>query len=266
MDQAALLKKMEELEERVKRAERGEDYRQILNVIAAHSFCYNAHQQQYEIDNYWTKTKEDCFYNGNTTPIGVETYYVNNTRRLRNLQREIVRSVYGKDIPDDAAVGYRVMNMLTTPFVEIAQDGLTAQGIWFTFNIMSHLDEKGVPQPTVNAGKTCAEFVKENGEWRLWRFRGCPNGFDLDVNLKNTGLDEESDDEGRKRMAFGTPKPTEEESRLMHHRDLKGDMFNPEVMRYTPWNPTMNDPPLPKPYDTYEDTIPFFVFADEEPK
>jgi len=159
---------------------------------------------------------------------------------------------------------HRVMNMLTTPFIEIAEDGLTAQGVWFTFNIMSHLDKSGIPQPTVNAGKTCAEFVKEQGAWKLWRFRGCPNGFDLDVKLKNTGLDPESDEEDRRKMSFGMPKPSEEERKLMHHRELRGNMFNPEVMRYTPWNPTENDPPLPEPYRTYSEAQPFFEFEDED--
>jgi hypothetical protein len=232
--------------------------------MAGHSFCYNAHQQKYEIDHFWTKTKEDAFYNGNTTPIGVETYYVNNTRRLRGLQRDIVRRVYGKELSDDDAVGYRVMNMLTTPFIEIAGDGLTAQGVWFTYNVMCHLDENGIPQPTINAGKQCAEFVKENGQWRLWRFRGCPGGFDFDIKLTNTGLDPEAEAEGRKKMSFGMPKPTPEEEKLMHHRELKGDSFDPDKMRYTPWSPASFDPPLPEPYETYEDTTPFFEFLDED--
>ena len=119
-----LLDRLAALEQRVeqaeKKAERADDYRQIMNVMAGHSFCYNAHEQQYEIDRFWTKEKEDCWYNGNTTPIGVETYYVNNTKRLRALQRDIVNRVYHKALTEKDKVGYRVMNMLTTPFIEIA--------------------------------------------------------------------------------------------------------------------------------------------------
>ncbi len=262
-----LLERIDALEQRLEQAEkkaaRADDYRQIMNVMAGHSFCYNAHQQQYEIDRFWTKEKQDCYYNGNTTPIGVETYYVNNTKRLRDLQREIVNRVYNRNLTEDDNVGYRVMNMLTTPFIEIAGDGLTAQAVWFTFNIMCHVDEDGVPQPSVNAGKQCAEFTKENGEWKLWRFRPCAGGFDLDIQLANTGL--ASSEEFSKKMSFGIPKPTEEEERLMHFRLLKNgpkDRTSFEAFGYTPWTPTCADPELPKPYETWEDTTAFFEFAD----
>ncbi len=254
----ALLKRIEDLEKRVKKAERGEDYRQIMNLMAAHSFCYNAHEQQYEIDHFWTKTRDDTYYNGNTTPIGVETYYVNNTKRLRALQREIVNRVYGKNLTEEDKVGYRVANLLTTPYIEIAGDGQTAQGVWFVFNVLCHVDENGIPQPTVNVGKQCAEFCKDNGEWKIWRFRGCKGGFDLDVQLTNTGLQEHDN-----KMSFGIPKPTPEEEKLMHHRDLK-DMPAMDEYGYTPWSPASNDPPLPEPYETWADAKPFFVFADEE--
>lgn len=262
MENKELLERIEALEARIKKAERGEDYRQIMNVIAGHSFCYNAHEQQYEIDRFWTKTKEDAYYNGNTTPIGVETYYVNNTKRLRGLQREIVNRIYNKELTEADKVGYRVMNMLTTPFIEIADDGLTAQGVWFTFNVLCHLDEQGIPQPTINCGKQCAEFCKENGGWRLWRFRACPGGFDLDVSLKNTGLEPERDKIEAEKMGFGMPKPTREELKLMHPRKLKST-FAMEDMGYKPWVSAQNDPPLPEPYATYAEAKPFFVFEDE---
>lgn len=255
-----LLDRIDALEAEVKKAQRGEDYRQIMNVIAGHSYCYNSHEQKYEIDRFWTKTKEDSFYNGNTGPLGVETYYVNNTRRLRAKQREIVNRVYNMNLTEGDKVGYRVMNMLTTPFIEIAEDGLTAQGVWMTFNVLSHLDAEGVPQPSVSAGKMCAEFCKEDGEWKLWRFRGCSGGFDLDVELANTGLKEGEEELMHKRMSFGKPEFTPEEEKVLNHRNLKDMEF--DTMGYQPWTRVVNDPPLPEPYKTWEDANPFFVFED----
>ena len=255
-----MLERIEKLETELKAAKRGEDYRQIMNVIAGRSFCYNAHEQQYEMDRFWTKTKEDAYYNGNTDPVGVETYYVNNTRRLRAKQRDIVNRVYNLELTEEDKVGYRVMNMLTTPFIEIAGDGLTAQGVWMTFNVLCHVDENGIPQPTVNVGKMCAEFCKENGEWKIWRFRACPGGFDLNVNLINTGLVEGEEEEERRKMSFGMNYPPPEEAKLLHRREIKS--YSHEHMRYSPWSPAVFDPPLPKPYETWEDATPFFEFLD----
>ena len=256
-----LLERIEKLEAEVKKARRGEDYREICNVIAGHSYCYNAHEQAYEIEHFWTKEKQDAFYNGNTTPEGVAYYYINNTKALRAKQREIVNRVYNMDLGEDDKVGYRVINMLGTPYVEIAGDGQTAQGVWMVFNVLCHLDQDGVPQPSVSVSKMCAEFTKENGQWRLWRFRGCPGGFDLKVELANTGLEPEDEDR-QNRMMFGMPHFTEEEEKILHHRTLKTGERDLRDMGYKPWSKAVNDPPLPEPYETWDDSRAFFQFED----
>ena len=169
-----LLDRLAALEQRVeqaeKKAERADDYRQIMNVMAGHSFCYNAHEQQYEIDRFWTKEKEDCWYNGNTTPIGVETYYVNNTKRLRALQRDIVNRVYHKALTEKDKVGYRVMNMLTTPFIEIAGDGQTAKGLWNVRGSYCRLTGCG-PIAYWTFGWAAVDFVLEAGQWKIWHMQ-----------------------------------------------------------------------------------------------
>ena len=261
LDVKKLLERIDALEAEVKTAHRGEDYRQICNCMAGHSFCYNAHEQAYEIEHFWTKEKEDAYYNGNTGPDGVAYYYINNTARLRQKQRDIVNRVYNMELTEKDKVGYRVMNMLGTPFIEIAEDGMTAQGLWMTFNVLCHLDENGIPQPSVSISKQCAEFCKENGQWRLWRFRGCPGGFDLDVKLAQDGLNPEKDQKDGSKMGFGMPQWTPEEEKLLHFRNLDVNLA-PDAMGYKPWISASNEPPLPEPYQTWDDAQSFFKFID----
>ena len=52
LDVKKLLERIDALEAEVKTAHRGEDYRQICNCMAGHSFCYNAHEQAYEIEHF----------------------------------------------------------------------------------------------------------------------------------------------------------------------------------------------------------------------
>ncbi|MBE6991326.1 MAG: hypothetical protein E7430_01935 [Ruminococcaceae bacterium] len=254
----ALLKRIEKLEEDAARAD---DYREICNCMAGHCFCYNSHDQAYEIETFWTKEKQDAYYNGNTTPEGVAYYYINNTKALRAKQREIVNRVYDMELTEEDKVGYRVVNMLGTPFIEIAKDRQTAQGVWMTFNVLCHVDNDGKPQPSVSVGKICAEFCRENGKWKLWRFRGCPGGFDLDVKLSNDGTDKASDDADKNKMNFGLPKFTEEEEKILNKRRITKEYALYE-MGYQPWNPAVADPPLPMPYDTWDDSQSFFQFID----
>lgn len=255
-DVQSLLARIEELEAKVGR---DDDYRQICNCMAGHSFCYNAHEQTYEIEHFWTHERADAFYNGNTGPEGVAYYYINNTKALRKKQRELINRVYGLNLTESDKVGYRVVNMLGSPFIEIAKDGLTAQGVWMTFNVLCHVNEDGKPQPSVSVGKLCAEFCKENGAWRLWRFRECPGGFGLDVKLTNDGMDPEAEEAAHLRMQFGTPHFTPEEEKILHKRELDCDMEN---FQYKPWAPAVNDPPLPEPYETWTESISFFHFKD----
>lgn len=259
IDVNVLLERIEKLENE---AARGDDYREICNVMAAHCYCYNSHEQAFEIENFWTKEKQDTYYNGNTTPEGVAYYYINNTAALREKQREIVNRVYGLELTDEDKVGYRVVNMLGTPYIQIAKDRQTAQGIWQTFNVLCHVDSEGVPQPSVSVGKICAEFCRENGRWKLWRFRGCPGGFDLDVKLANDGLDKEQDEADKVKMDFGLPKFTDEELKILHKRPIT-KVYELNEMGYQPWNPAVVDPPLPMPYDTWDDSQSFFQFLDK---
>ena len=79
-----------ELAEYKTELQRQDDYRQIMNAMAAHSFGYNSQNQKNELDKYWVKSREDIYYNGHTTQKGVYEYYVDGTKEIRDSQREII--------------------------------------------------------------------------------------------------------------------------------------------------------------------------------
>lgn len=256
---------LKETENKLKKAQRADDYRQIMNAIAAHSYCYNVHAQAYEVENYWTKERPDSYYNACTSPEGVKAYYVGNTRKARDRQREIVKRVYGIALQEPENVGYRVFNMLGTPFVEIAEDGMTAQGIWMEFSYKSHLDDEGKACPNASLSKTCAEFVKEGGKWKLWRMRGMPGGFDLDIPMASRKSMEEMTPEEReytmKEMNWAYFPFSDEEKAVLKQRFLTTEH---EPHGYDPKTPLVpSDPPLPEPYETWNEEISLFHFSDE---
>ncbi len=243
-----------------------DDYRQIMNAMAAHSFGYNSQNQKNELDNYWVKSREDIYYNGHTTQEGVYAYYVDGTKEIRDRQREIINRVYGTQIPENVNVGYRVMNMLTTPYIEIAADRKTAKGCWMTYNLLCRVNDQGVPEPNIGTAKMTAEFINENGTWKLWRFRECGGGFDLDTGLR---YDNRPPKPWQPMGPGGPPMPGGPEPEPYDEKKDPAALVN-KIDWYVGYNamtPTIYYPALPKPYDTWtpEDSYFEFVNTDNPP-
>lgn len=262
---SALESELDSAKKQLKTAERGDDYREIMNAIAAHSYCYNSHSQAYEVEHFWTKEQPDSYYNACTSPEGVKAYYVGNTRKARDRQREIVKQVYGVELQEPQNVGYRVFNMLGTPYVVIAEDGMTAQGIWMEFSYKSHLDAEGKASPVASLGKTCAEFVKEDGHWKIWRMRGMPGGFDLDIPMAQHKSMEEMTEAEReyatREMNWAYFPFSEEEKAVLKQTFLTTEHDPMGYSATVPYIP--ENPPLPQPYETWNEDISLFHFSDE---
>lgn len=201
--------------------DRYDDYRKIMNAMMGHAYGYEGHAQQYELDRFWSKTMPDISYNDHYGQEGVRRYYAENTASIRANQREIVRRVYGADIPDDTNVGYHVMNMVCSPFIEIAGDGKTAQGVWMEFSFKTHLDEDGKPATSVGTSKCVTDFVKEDGEWKIWRAAyGVGGGFSLGSIIKEAI--ESNEKAEAPKMAMPYPPFTEEQKKAYGVRKRVG--------------------------------------------
>jgi hypothetical protein len=66
-------------------------------------------------------------------------------------------------------------HQLTTPVIQVAKDGKTAKGLWFS---CGHETYRGDFEPDPNSklvghwnyGKFGADFIKEDGEWKIWHY------------------------------------------------------------------------------------------------
>lgn len=72
--------------------------------------------------------------------------------------------------PFFAGPGILPIHMLTTPVIEVAADGITAQGMWQTLGCNVFPTPQGMCA-TWQQGKYDNRFVKENGRWRFRQFR-----------------------------------------------------------------------------------------------
>ena len=257
----------QEMEQKLEAAQaeicRADDYRQIMNAMAAHSFGYNSQAQKKELDEHWVKSREDIYYNGHTTQAGVYAYYVDGTKEIRDAQRRIINRVYAQEIPDSVNVGYRVMNMLTTPYIEIAADRKTAKGCWMTYNLLCRVNDAGVPEPNIGTAKMTAEFINENGRWKLWRFRECGGGFELDTGLR---YDNRPPKPWQPMGPGGPPTPDSPAPEPYDAAKDPAALVNKQdwYVGYNAMTPTIDYPKLPEPYDHWTPEESYFEFVNTD--
>jgi hypothetical protein len=82
---------------------------------------------------------------------------------------ESVRRFYvgaGKHVEGDR-LGHLHLHTLTTPVIEVARDGQTAQGVWISPGVETAPNENGV-RALWHWIKYGVDFVKENDAWKLW--------------------------------------------------------------------------------------------------
>ena len=69
----------------------------------------------------------------------------------------------------EPVVGTMFEHQLTTPIIEVAEDGQTAKGLWFSPGHETPMID-GKLEARWNWGKFGADFIKEDGEWKIWHF------------------------------------------------------------------------------------------------
>lgn len=67
-------------------------------------------------------------------------------------------------------IGHLHLHTLTTPVIEIAEDGQTAQGVWISPGVETAPGQNGEFTADWSWLKYGVDFAKENGEWKFWHF------------------------------------------------------------------------------------------------
>lgn len=238
------------------KAQRALDYVEIQNVWAGHAYCYRAQEQRYELDTFWAKEHEDIMYaHESTAYVGRETvyrYYATSNELMNEEKLKMMSELFPDEVENvksNLGIGELVIRCLTSPYIEIARDGKTAKGIWYTIGLSSEVDRKGEPVPFLQVGKEAVDFVRESDGWKIWHFR---TASDFDYLLPAEVLTSKLFDGLASRTFTGT---FPEANRKIYPFAQEG---------YSPKKPAKFSPPLPQPYDTWDDSLSYARPADEE--
>jgi hypothetical protein len=224
--------------------QRNRAYGEIQNVIAAHTYCYEAQQQVYEFENFWSK-RDDIAYSGNNGRKAAMDYYAASNAAARKAKLKYMSELYPnevKNVPENEGIGDMVIHLLTTPYIVVAGDGKTAQGLWYVPSVNCEIDKKGEPSVNTIWEKCFVDFIYEDGAWKIWHFTQWvqfANGLDkslVDGSWKHTRFNQPAQASAQPAQAQQQPKDTLDQT----YSTKRVAAFRPE---------------MPKAYDTWKDSM-----------
>ena len=155
MNQADLEKKVIELEQELERARA---YQEIQNLFGRYMYLHEAGKHR------------DCadLFARNSPGVSVEFHQMGLFKEAAGIRKLYEGTLDGnkKELP-----GFLIQHTLTTPVIEVAGDGKTAKGIWISPGHETMVGRDGKPEASWMWGKYALDFIKENGQWKIWHYQ-----------------------------------------------------------------------------------------------
>jgi len=183
-------------------AERALAMLQIENTFSKHAYYHQINRQCDEMRDIWVA--EDGPYSstakwtlaGNVMqgiPMIKLDYCTINLEGQKQTLEELSKKVPSvKNIPENVGAGSEhTMHTQETPVIEVAGDGKTAKGIWYSIGMSA----RGV---VADDGKTSVvtswmwerygvDFIKENGAWKIWHLMNLMDQAPVEAGAKSQG-------------------------------------------------------------------------------
>lgn len=239
----------------------------VQNLMSRHEYMHAAGLNLEEVDSFWVArdgkfAKTAAFASPGWVMNGIETVraaYGQGSRKDAEAARKALAAIDPSVKDTEAFFGAGaewVMHTSTTPIIEVADDGQTAQGAWYSpgMGIMpTVVDGKVKLNPVMFWEKYGGDFVKENGVWKIWHLQmaydfvpGLPAEMVAEVYKKLGDL-------AWKGLAGGVA--VEAGERM--NGPLPPGFSKPKYSypAYSPQRPGIVYPHLPRPYKTWGETF-----------
>ena len=240
---------------------------QIENLMALHSYYHAANMNSNELSDIWSREQpEETSWQQNfgfwKSMPHMSVYYGEGhwdtglalREQIIEARPELKDDLMQLDMDVRRLVEMPV-HTLTTSIIEVAEDGMSAKGLWYTPGFaLRHDYVKGTVDVAWMWEKYGGDFVYENGEWRFLRLLIC---MDMSTGEPNSWTEP--------RPPMGPP-PEEEEFDPDDPDGKRGkspamgggvSVEKDEPGRYTDYKPTRiptETPKLPEPFESLDKT------------
>jgi hypothetical protein len=239
---------------------------EIQKLMSRHEYLHAAIQNEYELEHYWVDARGEfaktaTFASPAWVMNGIDTVkraYGGATEQSKVRALEALSKIDPtvKNVPENLGAGSEwVMHSSTTPVIEIAGDGKTAKGVWYSpgMGLMPAIDGSSVKvRATFFWEKYGGDFVKENGQWKIWHLQ---MAYDFTPGLDEK-LTENLGKKGQAAPATGGKDPFREAGERLGAAMPEGftkPQFSYPAYRYD--RVPVVYPKLPEPYYTFKETF-----------
>ena len=163
-----------------------------------------------------------------------------------NAHHEGVKNTYPDREFPTPHTGMLESTVLGTPVIEVAGDCKTARGQWMGFMIMAK-SRGGAPESGFVWWKIAADFVQEDGQWKVWHLRMDP---------MTTGP---FNDFAALSLNMPEPQQAGAQWKNQHSAGPEASWPHPDkpitkmYYTYRPWTTEENYPTPPEPYETFDE-------------
>ena len=216
----------------------------VQTVMAKRAYAQMNNERAKELDTLWVSSPEYTatasygktwgFYVGMDN---IREYYVNRYDAHLKEQLDYVCAADPtvEKCPENLGIGTIQAHPLSTPLIEISEDGKTAKGLFYSIGQKTEIVEDGTAKAYWIAQKIGVDFVLEADGWKIWHLSEIYDVVNEDgKDYKNTPYN--YPDGHPLRAEFGTPT-----IEMLTHDE-----------RFNWWD---NYPPEPMPYVTMTDDI-----------
>ena len=153
------------------------DREEIQDVMNLRVYYSANEQREKEMEELWVTEAENRksasfgknwgFYVGMDS---IQNYYV--VRHNENLRRYLAdycaTRPQAENSEENLGRGYMTLQPISAPAIQIAGDGKTAKGLWYSIGMQNIPQADGSIQARWIAMKVAADFVKEAAGWKIW--------------------------------------------------------------------------------------------------
>jgi len=137
------------------RIERLEAVRAIENILARYVAYHSASRQKETVELFAKNTPGIRLIMAGDVYEGYEGVKLHYLGRMVNAEQDLTGRIYIHD--------------LLTPLIEVAADAQSAKTTFSTHGVETGVDDNGKPVSLWSWAKYRFDFVKENGEWKIYR-------------------------------------------------------------------------------------------------
>lgn len=173
---------------------------EVQNVFSKHCYYHEAGMHRAEMEDIWVKKDGEFAATAKwQQPMGINEgyeaiwqFYVLNKEKSNQQILDQISAIYPEieNKPENLGIGGEwASHTQSTAVIEVAGDGKTAKGIWESPGL--HMQAQiGNGKVSKQGGwfweKYAADFVKEDGEWKIWHiamyYENTPPSWNADTN------------------------------------------------------------------------------------